>query len=190
MWCKGREAVGTTCWWAWAGLGPEASKLDGRFQNSACQHQCFYSRKSSPNACCQCPDLQDELLLPPASVGDSKISRWVWPRLLSNYCFFPGPQFVRFSVLALRVESHFPQTSGTPAISPLVFKVKCSGSSSSWCKIPELGDPMWSLDPLLLTENLGNYSPIYALSIWGYRSSLYPVYVPLAHLIWAPFFNL
>ena len=131
MWCKGREAAGTTCWWAWAGLGPEASKLDGRFQNSACPHQCFYSRKSSQNACCQCPDLQDELLLPPASLGDSKISRWGWPRLLSNYCFFPGPQFVRFSVLALRVESHFPQPSGTPAISPLVFKVKCSGGSSS-----------------------------------------------------------
>ena len=73
---------------------------------------------------------------------------------------------------------------GSPKSKPCFsFKVKCSGSSSSWCKIPELGDPMWSLDPLLLTENLGNYSPIYALSIWGYRSCLYPVYVPLAHLI-------
>ena len=36
--------VATGCW---AGLGPEANKLEGEFQNDACQHQGPCGRKSS-----------------------------------------------------------------------------------------------------------------------------------------------
>ena len=59
-------------WWAWMGLDPKTNRLEGRFQNGACQQQCPCGRIDSPqNGCCRrlCP--QDELWLPPASLGDS-----------------------------------------------------------------------------------------------------------------------
>lgn len=36
-----------TGWWVEAGLGPEANKQGGRFQNGACQHQCPHGRGNS-----------------------------------------------------------------------------------------------------------------------------------------------
>ena len=35
-------------WWVGAGLGPEANKLEGEFQNGDCQHQWPCGRMSSP----------------------------------------------------------------------------------------------------------------------------------------------
>ena len=51
--------------------GPEANKLEGGFQNGACQHQCPRGRTSPQNGFHQCLCPQGELKLPLASPGDS-----------------------------------------------------------------------------------------------------------------------
>ena len=51
----------------------------------------------------------------------SKISKWVWPRCLSNYCLCAGTQCVRFCVCPLRVKCHFLQPSASPDRKPWWF---------------------------------------------------------------------
>ena len=84
-----------TDWWVGMELGPEANKLEGGFHDGTFQYQCYYGRMSS----------QKWLLPASLSPGGvpvasclsrrlSKISRWVWLRLLSNYCFCPRSRSV------------------------------------------------------------------------------------------------
>ena len=51
----------------WVGAGPSTNKLEGGFQNGACQLQCPWSRMSSPKRLPQCLHPQSELQFPPAS---------------------------------------------------------------------------------------------------------------------------
>ena len=62
----------------------------------------------------------------------SKISRWVWSRLYSNYCLCTGSWGVRFC--PSRVESLFP-TAFWLLNQPLAFKARSSGDLSSQCRI-------------------------------------------------------
>ena len=66
-------------------------KVEGRFQNGACQHQCLCGGMSSTKWLL--PVFMSPKYVPVASClsrTPSKINMWVWPRLLSNYCFCPG----------------------------------------------------------------------------------------------------
>ena len=74
----------------WARPGPFANKLKGRFQNDTYQHQWPWNRIKSWNIGHKCVSPVSACL----SGRLSKISWWVWPMLLSNYCFCPGSQSV------------------------------------------------------------------------------------------------
>ena len=88
-----------TCWGARSHHG--ANKLEGRFQNATCQPQTPFGTHSQ------------QWLLPESLSAEwvhvvlrlSKMSKWIWPKLLSNYCFCTGPQeCVTFCSCPLRAE--------------------------------------------------------------------------------------
>ena len=59
----------------WLGPGPGANKLEGGFQNGACQRQCPCGRMSPPNGCCQhlFPHCESQLL-PPSPGGSASLT--------------------------------------------------------------------------------------------------------------------
>ena len=71
------------------------------------------------------------------------------------------PEHMRFCMFPLRVEFlfHTGTPLGLPRQAPLHFKVKCSGSLSSWHRTHRLASLKWSSDPSVLGENLCNCSP-------------------------------
>lgn len=68
----------------------------------------------------------------------SKISKWVWPRPLSNYCLCAGLSvYVRFCICPLRTETLFLIAlwfSHTQV--PLAFKARHSGAGFFWVAYP------------------------------------------------------
>ena len=114
----------------------------------------------------------------------SKISRWLWPRLFSNNCFFPGfPRrkylFPRYLFPRMCEILCAPYKSGdliswSPLalliLSPTGLQSQTFLGVSCWYKCPALGTPVCSLDPLLLEEKLCScdYPPICRsyLGIW------------------------
>ena len=68
----------------------------------------------------QCPCPQGEQQSNPSSLGKSKISRYVWPRFLSNHCSYPGSWAMGdFCVHAFEEWNfYFPQSCGAPEIKP------------------------------------------------------------------------
>lgn len=57
--------------WARVELGPGNNDLEGGLQNGSCLHHHPCGKRSFPSGCCLCLCTQDELQLPPASVGGS-----------------------------------------------------------------------------------------------------------------------
>lgn len=119
----------------------------------------------------------------------SEITREVWPRLLSNYCFCPGSQhvwdFVCTKKKKIEVRSLFSSLLALLKVSPIGLQTKHSKGSSSWCRTPRLKIMMWSLNPLLLVENHSscNYPPICGLPTHGYGSWPYSIFTPPPCLI-------
>ena len=143
-------ALVTTDCWARVGLGPGANKLEEEFQMALASTRVHVIEGAPKNGCCQYPCPQGELQLPLDSSGHS-------PR--STGRSDPGSYQITASTLGpraycvhpLKVKCLFP-----PAFwnswkkAPLIFKAKCSGSSSSWYRTPVLGSLMSRWDPLLL----------------------------------------
>ena len=72
-------------------LAYTSNKPEGGFQNGTCQHQCPCDRMKSPERLL--PASVSPVWVPVASFLSRrlcKFSKWVWPRLLSHYCFCPG----------------------------------------------------------------------------------------------------
>ena len=94
----------------WAGLGPEANKLDVGFQNGACQHQTLYGRTSSPKwlpPVSLSLRLSTNCLLPLCeTVQDQQVGLIQTPFKLLLLIWVP--EHVRFCVHPLRVECLFP----------------------------------------------------------------------------------
>ena len=69
----------------------------------------------------------------------SRIRRWVWHRLLSNYDFCPGSWIMWDFVCALRLGSisHCPLT--VPRVSPSGLQSQTSRILASQCRTPRLG---------------------------------------------------
>ena len=123
------------------------------------QHQCSCSRMSSQNGFCQHLCSQRESQFLPASLGGS-------PR--SAHEFNPSSFKTTDSSLGLaaceilcepfKSESLFPRQlslCNSPYASPptlpmqalLTFKARHSRGSTSWCRNPRLGSPMWDSEP-------------------------------------------
>ena len=143
----------------WVGKPPGTVRLEGGFQNDACQHKCPCGRARFPKcllSVCLSPGS-----IPVASYLSgrlSKISKWVWPRLLSNYYSVLIPEHVEILCVLFKSRVYFLRPSSSPvhkAPTP-VFKARHSGGLFSQCRNPSLGSLMWGSNPLLLGENLCN----------------------------------
>lgn len=76
------------------------------------------AEQAPKNGCHQCLCPQGEVQWPPASPGSSP-SKWVWPRLLSNYCLFPGSwQMWDFVWTLWKWILYFLHPFGTPGSNP------------------------------------------------------------------------
>ena len=96
--------------------------------------------KLPQNDCCQCLCPQGELQLPPDSKRLSRIARYVWLGLLSNYCFFPRSQslwdFVSFKSGVSISHSHlfgFPQSKLQWPSKPNVLRAYLPGTGALAC---------------------------------------------------------
>ena len=121
----------------------------------------------------------------------SKISKWVWPWLLSKCYFCPESQHTWDFAHALeKLSLCFLQPSGSPVWKPccLPFKARHSGVSSSWCRTSGMGSLMWGSDASLLGEKLCScdYPPVCGSPTQGCRSWVYHVSVPLFLLVEVP----
>lgn len=140
-------------WWAWMGLDPKTNKLEGRFQNGACQQQCPCGRMDSPqNGCCWrlCP--QDELRLSPASLGDSPRSAG---RSASGYCQMAASALileqVRFLCAPFQSGDSISHSSlGLPKVSPTGLQRQMFWGLIFLAQDRCLGRLMWGSDPSLL----------------------------------------
>ena len=113
----------------------------------------------------------------------SKISKWVWPRLLSNCCLCHGSWSMWFCMHSVTVESLFSTAFWLSSIhTPLAFKASHSGGSSL-CRTLELGSQMWDLDPSLPWENPHNcdYSSLFELppASVGFDYTASPLLLPI-----------
>ena len=112
------------------------------------------------NGFCQCLRLQGELQLLPASLGDSLRSECRSdPGSFQMTASALGPNACE--VLCEPVKSGVSISHRPLALlnvkASLAFKALHTPEGlSSWCRTPELGSPVWSLDPLLPGENLCN----------------------------------
>ena len=70
-WAWGFPVLVPTGWWMRVGLGPEDNKLEGGFQNGACQYQCPRGRISSPKWLLLVSVSQCDPQLPSDSLWDS-----------------------------------------------------------------------------------------------------------------------
>ena len=133
---------------------------------------------------------QSELELSPASLWGSPGSVGSLTQARFKLLRLPWvPEHVKFCVHPLKLESLFPAALWLSwKWVPLAFKTRCSGDSSSWCRTPELGSPMWRSNHELLGENFCNcnYLFICELVTWGYRAWLYHVSTLLSHLVVVP----
>jgi len=98
-------------------LAYTSNKPEGGFP---CQHQCPCDRMKSPEQLL--PASVSPVWVPVASFLSRrlcKFSKWVWPRLLSHYCFCPRGWSVRDFVCVLQEWSLcFQQPTGFPQIKP------------------------------------------------------------------------
>ena len=82
----------------------------------------------------------------------SKISKWVWPRILILlFLSWASDLWARFWMKSLvHTALAFPYSS------PLGLQIQASGSSSFCFRTSRLGSLMWASHPLLLGGNLSN----------------------------------
>lgn len=118
------------------------------------------------NGCCQCQSSGGSQLPHASPGGFSKNNKWFWPRHLSHYCICPASchlEHVRFCACPFRLECLFPIAFHLSWVCTLlVFKDRHYGGSSSQCRSPRMGSPIWGSDLLLLGEDL--YSCVISLA--------------------------
>lgn len=111
-----------------------------------------------------------------------RISKWVWARVLSNYCLCSGTWSTCEFVLPFKSwVFFFPQPSSSPnARGGLQSQSLWVRRPFSWFQIPGLGSPINGSDTFLIGEKLWNcyYFPVCGSSTWGYGSCLYCVPSP------------
>ena len=162
-------------WWARPGSG--ANKLEGEFQNSACQHQCLCGRRSSQNVCHKCLCPQGQLQFPPASLrGSLRLAGGSDPSFFKITASALGPRVCE--VLCAPFKSGVFISHSPPAL----LKVSPAGLQRQrfWGLVfldkvlPGVGPLGWGAQcgtwaPLLLGENLYscNYPPVCGSPTWG-----------------------
>ena len=160
------EAVWVS-WWVGGVLGlmpvcwfvdhvPSVNNTEGAFQNGACQCQCYCGRTSSPKwIALASPSSGKNSVASCLFRRFSKIIKWVWARLLSNYSLCAGTWSVGDFGCTLWDQSlGFYSPVALPNIIPAGFESRYSGGSSSQCRISRLGTLMWGLELSLFEEDL------------------------------------
>lgn len=159
---RGVPARAATGCWPRVGLGPEATKVEGKCPQGPKWASPAPATMRQHTLCTRAfvPWASRPGLLPlggsPRSAGDSDAGTF------QTMASGPRPGAGPF---ACRLEDgglYFPQHCGLPRESSPVFKAKGSGGWSSQCRSPRLGSLTWGSDPSLLWRNLcgWNYSPI------------------------------
>lgn len=133
---------------AWRELGLDINKLEGVFQNGACQQQCPHGRTGSPKWLPPVSLPQRELQLPPASLGHS-------PR--SAGASDPGSSLPSAPIPTTDKILCLPFQNGVSISHSLLSLLKVSitdlQSQILWGLIflvhdPGLQSPLWGTDPL------------------------------------------
>ena len=122
----------------------------------------------------------------------SKISRWVWPRLLSNYCLCAGIRGCDILCMPFKCEVSLScSTLALPYANPTGLQSKMFWGLNFLVRDPGLGSLMWGLDPSLLGENLYNCDYPFACEspTWGCGLD-YTMSLPLLPiLLWLLLYN-
>ena len=150
--------------------------------NGHCQHLC-------PGAVWVASCLSERL---------SKVRKWIRLRLLSNFCLCVGSGALRFCACPLsmewsrRVKPLFPiALKFSCAQTLLALKARCFEGSSTQCRTPSLGSPMWGSTPCLLgrTSAIVIILPfvVIYLAVWVLTI---PVFSPPTRLTVIPFLSL
>lgn len=130
----------------------------------------------------------------------SKVRKWIWLRLLSNFCLCAGPgacetvsmPFKYGVSISHRVKPLFPiALQFSCAQTLLAFKARCFEGSSSQCRTPLLGSPTWGSTPYPLGRTSADVITlpfvVTYLAVWVLTI---PVFSPPTRLSESPFLSL
>ena len=150
-WPGGVSGLMPTSWWAGHDLG-----LIRGFQNASCQHPCPHGRTISPKWLLSVSFLR---WFPGASCLSRSLFKISW-------YFCPVPNSKKQNKTKQKNQKEGSLSYSPPDSNPPGFKVKCSGSSSSWYGISRLWNPVWSMNSLLFGGKKKSLQLWLSLHLW------------------------